>query len=283
MAILLVNVGIFAGPLNQSYFRPENLPQDDKVDIFKACLSSIASSCDFSQVIVKFHLDTPYKHREQELIDHIKKTFSNPEIDTKRNEYQKDWIETYNSLKDDKTIFYCCNHDHFFVNKPEYFQKCLDAFEEWSGKFATLFLTSFPEISTATKSCKDKIIGRVGPLLQYKMETFDSFILITKQLFKNWWVDEELPNIPFPRSDYHPYSLDKFKKDIPDQFAFAPLQEIFCHIDGYSTLHNNGAYLNDFPPFALDTIPKNPRSIKTLKNYCSPEWYWAYEAENETS
>lgn len=278
--ILLFNVGLFPDPLNQKYIR-STLPED-KVDIFKASLKNIAPLYDWGQVIIKFYLDSSYKHREQELIDFINDTFKdrNLIISKTRNEYQKDWIDTYNQLTDE-TIFYSCNHDHIFIGCPAYFKQCIETFEKEAGDYATLYLSHFGEIATSTTVNEEKLIGKVGPFLKYRMGTYDSFLIMTKKLFKNWWLDEILPNIPFPRSDYHPYSLNQFKKIEPEQFFFAPLREIFRHYDGYSTIHNNYAYFEDYPPMTLaeETIPP---PIEALRKYCNPKWYWAYEAENNT-
>lgn len=273
--ILLFNIFLTETGLNQSYKRSN--PPEDKLDIFKASLSSIAGLYNWTQVIIKFKLDKSFEERESELIRHIEELF--PEgvaIFNSRNESQIDWIETCDLLNSDPIIFYSCNHDHFFVGNPEYFRKAIETFSAEMGDYATMYLSHFPEIATSTITNKDKIQGKRGEFLIYDMPTYDSFIIITKKLFESWWKDETLPDIPFPRSDYHPYSIDKFKKIVKKQLFFAPLRELFRHYDGYSTIHNNYKYFDDYGSITLGEKIISP-PIETIKQYCAPEWYWAYE------
>lgn len=270
--ILLFNVYLCPSGLNQTYFRG-NLPTDDKVNVFKYCLSSLHNIYDWSQVIIKFKLHDVYKHRETELVDYIKNLFNgkNLSISTNRNEYQKDWRETCESLAEDDLIFYSGNHDHIFLDyRTDYFHKCVSDFRDNAGDYGALAITHFPELMAGAEGHRDKFIKECGVLLEHKMATFDSFIILTTKLFKDWWLDEDLGNAFVPRSDYHPVCLDKLKRNPQKpQSLFFSSRELFRHYDGYSTVHNNYGYSKTYTAL---TIPKGFFENQIRIKYNHPEY-----------
>ena len=56
-------------------------------------------------------------NRKDELKSFIESEFQDFDLvlEWKRNETQQDWINTYNLL-DDELIWFCCNHDHIFMD-----------------------------------------------------------------------------------------------------------------------------------------------------------------------
>ena len=102
--------------VNYTYDRG-NLPKDDQLDIFKYSLSSLSTAYPWSKVIIKVELEGKYLERKNELEEFIKNEFkeNNLVLEWERNKYQQDWIESF-KLLDDDLIWFCCNHDHIFID-----------------------------------------------------------------------------------------------------------------------------------------------------------------------
>ena len=99
--ILFVNTFITnENPNFKLSYQRGNLNTDDKLDIFKYSLASLAIAYDWSKVILKISLDNHYKQRQDELEQFIKVEFSKFDliIEWKRNEYQNDWKKLYSGL-----------------------------------------------------------------------------------------------------------------------------------------------------------------------------------------
>ena len=269
--ILFFNVYLEPNSLYFSYDRGR-LPTQDKVDVFKYCLTSVASIYKWSQVIIKFKLHDSYKHREEELIHYIKELFPNHpnlSISTTRNEYQKDWKATYEQFTDDDLIFFSCNHDHIFFDYGiEYFESCIDTFKKYKSEEASLYLTHYPEMVEHTRRHLGAKID--GPLVHYHTLNTDSFLIITRNLFKHWWIDPSYSEDKLiPRSDYKENSIFNLTP-IRGQHFFSTSRELFRHFDGYSHTHWPENLLNICPPIA---IPPRFFEKDTLVIYNFNEYY----------
>src|SRR5687768_16754782 len=126
--ILFFNTYLTPTTLKHTYNRGL-LHTDNKVDIFKYSLESIAPIYNWSQVIIQFELAPEFQDRYEELTKFITDLFPNqknlsirPGI---RNTHQKHWKKTVEELEQnkDKLIFFSCNHDHIFTDsQTEYFE-----------------------------------------------------------------------------------------------------------------------------------------------------------------
>ena len=215
------------------------LPKQDKLDIYKYSLASMATAYPWSKVIIYYQLSDEYQAREGELLEFIDEIFPNVQtiVRSKRNEYIKDWVDTYELLDDDLIWFYC-NHDHIFIESTEYLEKYVNIFrEKYSNKKASIYFSHWPEML-----CRPTSIEKNGGLTYAKWQTtdlVDSIQIITKQLYEEWWVREswkefngENPyEVFFPRSDFN-RALHQFK-DVDAWEVFIPLKELCRHFDGY--------------------------------------------------
>ena len=97
--ILLCNTFITetAPPIGKCFGVRDNLKSFSNFDVFKYSLASLAVAYPWSKVILKIELDEIYKDRKFELDNFIKEKFKDFKLDLswKRNEYQNDWIKTY--------------------------------------------------------------------------------------------------------------------------------------------------------------------------------------------
>ncbi len=236
----------------------KNLNQFSNLDIFKYSLASLAVAYPWSKVILKIELDKIYENKREELNNFIKKEFKNfqLELSWKRNEYQQDWINTYQNLNDELIWFYC-NHDHiFFDSNTEYLKELVDEMRTQTN--CSLQFSHWPEnIRTA------KLGGCSPPMdpktynthqnhLSVNNNNFDSIQIITKDLYYEWWCTGDFNNVKLPRPDYFGIGLAEIKS-IPNHKLIIPLKEICRHFDGYQhiPLHLGGPIDNSQCP-AID-------------------------------
>ena len=237
-----------------------NLNNHTNFDIFKYSLASLAIAYPWSKVILKIELDDIYKDKKKELNDFINKEFKNFKLDLswKRNEYQKDWINTYEDLDNDLIWFYC-NHDHIFFDPNQDYLKSL--VKNLRGKSLTsLQFSHWPEnIRTAKAGGHSHPISPSSYIihdnhLNIQCSNFDSIQIITKDLYYEWWCTGDFNTIKLPRPDYFGIGLAEIK-NLPIQTLIIPLKEICRHFDGYhhvpahlgGPIHNNQCPAIDIP------------------------------------
>jgi hypothetical protein len=247
--------------LQRVYYKYDrgNLQDYDQMDIFKYSLSSLSVAYPWSKVILKITLEGKYKERKQELEDYIKNEFKNFDLilEWKRNEYQQDWAETYKILDDD-LIWFCCNHDHIFIDSNiEYLENLVKSIKnDPNYPLTTCGFSHFPECIRMAKSGLH--LAPKDPT-SYKIEdrciTLDSTIhdsiqIITKQVYFEWWCKYDLKGGYFPRPESHWTISIGWIIPIPQIRFFIPLKEIVRHFDGYghSQISNYNCPALDIPP-----------------------------------
>ena len=189
--ILLCNTFITetAPPIGKCFGVRDNLKSFSNFDVFKYSLASLAVAYPWSKVILKIELDEIYKDRKFELDNFIKEKFKDFKLDLswKRNEYQNDWIKTYDDL-DNELIWFYCNHDHIFFDfNQDYLKELVKSLRGRS--LTSLQFSHWPEnIRTA------KLGGHSSPIdsstykihnnhLSINCSNFDSIQIITKDLY----------------------------------------------------------------------------------------------------
>jgi hypothetical protein len=225
-----------------------NLNVNNKLDIFKYSLASLAVAYPWSKVILKISLDNIYKHRQQELEDFIKTEFKdfNLILEWKRNECQNDWKQSY-ELLDNNLIWFYCNHDHiFFDSKNDYLKNIANQIK--NEKLCSLQFSHWPEnIRTAKKGTNYKIYD---DHISIESTNFDSIQIITKELYHKWWFEGEFNHIKLPRPDFFGIGLAEIKP-VPTHRLIVPLKEICRHFDGYQHIYppidNNQCPAIDIP------------------------------------
>jgi hypothetical protein len=214
----------------------------DKLDIYKYCLASISKIYPWKKVIINTKLDENYKHRQEELNVWIQQEFGEYDlvIRNDRNETQEQWQQDYESL-DDNLIWFSGNHDHAFIdNDYSYFKNFVNSFSDKTGKFALQF-SHWPELIYEPfyfgkeAEFKDKYVRMAG-------RYHHSLQVISKELYKYYWFDHELPK------DQVWGRTDNFFSDIFDEDVeiFVALKEFCRHFDGYQ--HSALTYPNNVVP-----------------------------------
>ncbi len=270
-----------------------NLKDYNKIEVLKYSLSTISKAYPWERVIILIELEGEYntKSNKEHLLDFIFQEFKGAEIyfSSKRNIFQEDWIKTYELINDD-FIFYMNAHDHIFIDSSKDYLKELEEKVKIDGdyEYKTICMShwcenirsakcgyinpywvNFDENGRPKKGVKttskynqfhptkwNKDYKATKDFIFYKGELFDSFNIITKKTYENWflqgkWDEEVLPLIP--NSLYY-YPLGKIemsrtegtgfmgigdlkrhmlKSPAPLQQIYVPYREIFRHFDGY--------------------------------------------------
>jgi len=260
-----------------------NLSTPNKLDVLKYSLASYAVAYPWKRVILNLELDPDYisLDRKQELKEFIYETFKNTEIfySERRNIHQKDWINSYKLINDD-IVFYQGNHDHIFIDSSTSYLKELVKLREEYGEKLSILTSHFPEaIRTAKGHYIDLSKGETKPSFfsdEYKIKNnhvyrtgkmIDSLIIITKEIFKNWFVEGDWNLINIPPSIFPSGKIELARTEgtgiinisgikeiinspMLDQSIIVPFKEIFRHFDGYwhQYISNNQCPALDIPP-----------------------------------
>lgn len=298
--IFLCNVFITDKKISKnSPYNRGNLKYHSNFDIFKYSIASLSKIYKWKRVILKIKLDTNYEHRKEELHNFIKSEFINTEIllSWNRNEYQKDWIETYDLLND-RLIWFYCNHDHIFIDSDnDHLIELVEKMKNDSDEYVSLTYSHWPECIRNIKLGLDAIGhgGLFNPdklsrdykieenFISHKSSAIDSIQIITKELYKSWWMEGNFPNVFLPRSDFFQVNLMHIKKLKWHKIIY-PLKELCRHFDGYNhvSILNNKCPSIDIPVgFFENNIQINYGSTSNNKNLInfdpSNKNYFAYE------
>jgi hypothetical protein len=216
-----------------------NLKKFSNYDIFKYSLASLSTAYDWSKVILKIKLDDIYAHKRDDLESFILNIFDPARLvlNWERNTNQHDWIKTYDLL-DDNLIWFYCNHDHIFIEPSRtYINQVVDAmvlendlcslaFSHWPECVRTAQLGGvWNPISPTSYKIEEKYMSVVG-------NSFDSIQIITKQLYKEWWLSGNFNEYFLPRPDYFGKGLAEIKS-VPVHKTIIPFKELCRHFDGY--------------------------------------------------
>ena len=262
-----------------------NLKTENKIDIAKYTLASLAKFYPWKRAIIKIQLDEDYysKENELELENFIKNEFKGIELfySNKRNLIQQDWIDTYSLINDD-LIHYCCNHDHVALNNSmDYVYNLIESIRNnHKGEHITITYSNWSEFIRTAKcgymDHNDYIPTKFN--LNYKLEEnyfsyegycYDSMHIISKNLYEDWFLkhdwDSSLnlfkPNtfksghIELPRTDgVGLIDLGAIRNHIfhdPThiQKIIIPYKELARHLDGhyYQGITNNQVPALDIP------------------------------------
>jgi len=263
-----------------------NLKSDNKLDILKYMISSLAVAYPWKKAIIKVELDESYSlnNEEEKLKEFICNEFSNTELiySNKRNVVQQDWIDTYD-LINDELIYHICSHDHIFLGSSQDYLISLvnEIKEKYKDNYLTLTLSHWPEVIRAAKSgyidYHETFPSKHNE--NYKLEEnfisydgfcYDSIHIISKNLFKDWYLtgkwDDALKFYPphtfksnhleLPRIDgvgITDLNMVRNKLlNIPtlEQKIIVPYKELVRHFDGYNHVHitNNQCPAIEIPP-----------------------------------
>jgi hypothetical protein len=236
-----------------------NLSNYNQIEVFKYSLASLSIAYPWSRVIIKVKLENKYLDRKIELKNFIEDTFKNFDLilEWERNEYQQDWINTYELLNND-LIWFCCNHDHIFIDSStEYLSSVVNQIKlDKRYPMIAMGFSHFPEhIMWAKRGMHLLPHDPSSYLIEDKYMSVDSTIhdsimIITKDVYYKWWCEESLNGGYFPRPETHYGISIGWIKPMPILRYFIPFKEICRHFDGYghSNISNDNCPALDIPP-----------------------------------
>jgi hypothetical protein len=245
--ILFCNTFITETPVNPNWGYKKDVPRKNlksfsNFDIFKYSLASLAVAYDWSKVILKISLDDIYKHRQNELEEFIRAEFGRFDLilEWKRNEYQNDWKKDYELINNNLIWFYC-NHDHIFIDSSkEYLSRIAEIINK--EELCSMIFSHYPEcIRTAKQDLYPYVKSHPITPINYEIHddyvstaavNFDSMMIITKDLYYEWWFNGEFNQYKLPRPDFFGKGLSEIKP-VPVHKILISLKEICRHFDGY--------------------------------------------------
>lgn len=218
------------------------LKEFSSLDVFKYSLASLAPIYKWKRVILNISLDEIYIEKKDELERFIKQEFDGfpTHISWKRNEYQLEWQKSYDLLDDD-LIWFSCNHDHICLDSnSNYLNHIVSKMREEQDKPISSYFTHWPEnIAYVSRTYKPKHLKIYDDYATINQETCDSINIISKELYKTWWLSKKLPdNLKFPRPDWMWNMLSNFFQ-VPHQKQYIQFKEQSRHFDAYYHMTRN--------------------------------------------
>jgi hypothetical protein len=258
-----------------------NLDRPNKLDILKYSLASYAIAYPWKRVILNLQLDGVYNTEENriELKQFVEEEFKNFDLyfSDIRNKHQEDYFKTYELINDD-VIFYQCNHDHIFIDNSTDYLEELVKLREIYGPNLTISTSHWPE-AIRTAKCGYMDHSEETPSVfseKYQLynnyifregKVLDSLIVITKEIYQNWFLEGDWNNIKFPPGIFASDKLelprsegvgvigiggikDVMQSPFINQQVVIPYKELFRHFDGYyhQKITNNQCPAIDIPP-----------------------------------
>jgi len=259
--VLLFNVYLTNSPANASLnLERGTLPYHSKVDVTKYSLASLAVAYKWTRAIINVEFADEYKNQIEDFTKYVYETFKGIDLifSTTRNTFQQGWIKTYDKINDE-VILYLGNHDHIFLDSStEYLEQLVEEVRTGNYINPTVPISHWPENIRWAKSgyidLKESTPRRlndnykINPLhISYNTVCIDSLIILTKSLYKEWFLSESWKeSFKLPRTEgVGELSLITIKqiynKTLPFQTILTPYRELFRHFDGYmhQLINNN--------------------------------------------
>ena len=258
-----------------------NLDRPNKLDILKYSLVSYAIAYPWKRVILNLQLDGVYNTEENriELKQFVEEEFKNFDLyfSDIRNKHQEDYFKTYELINDD-VIFYQCNHDHIFIDNSTDYLEELVKLREIYGPNLTISTSHWPEAIRTAKCGYMDHSEEIPSVFSEKYQlcnnyifregkVLDSLIIITKEIYQNWFLEGDWNNIKFPPGIFASDKLelprtegvgvigiggikDVMQSPFINQQVAIPYKELFRHFDGYyhQKITNNQCPAIDIPP-----------------------------------
>lgn len=204
------------------------LPQEDKVDVFKFMLESLAVYPSWNKVGLYIKLDSQYESRKQELQEYIISLFPNCDLGWYRNEHQTDWrIALEDFIANGENTFFSCNHDHIFIGRISTLKLIDDELKRVTqDRIRQCYISHWPEMIGLAYHHKHK---EYDGLVSFKMGTRDGIQILSSDALRYWFFESDYGDLKFGRTDgVHTQNIPHEEAEILVSF-----QECVRHFDGY--------------------------------------------------
>jgi len=268
--ILIINSKITAyRGLNYRQEENTKYPQNNRVDVFKYCLSAFEKMKPIlSKVFLYIEISSEFSDRKIELENYIKELFP-PDLlilNWYRNNYKSDWMNVCEEVKkiDDDIIWHSGNDDHIFIDSS------LDVLIEGIGllknddnPMTQMSFSHEPEMIKVATHLNGQL-NDSGNFVKIKWRNTDGIHIVKKDRFLKYWQEICPPNLV----NFRPDGICDFNNPIcTDELlisdVYVPTKELVRHFDGYGHV---GKLNNITPPLF---IPKGffEKNIKIKYGY----------------
>lgn len=241
---LFINVFLTPDSLGNGYLRGQ-LPMDDKVDIFKFMLNSLAVIPYWTNVYIYCKLDEPFKHRQKEIEDYVNKYFTRNLCILKfdRNETIREWKKAMQEVINygHEITYFCNNHDHIFIGQLDTIDSIQEELSKKTDKkWRQVYSTHWPQVIPGAYFGTDNLVSDG----YYKIydEGFISFLhassdgiqFVTQDVLYHWFFECNYPpDLKFGRLDGM-LRLTAHKDIKNHTETLVPFEECFRHYEGYN-------------------------------------------------
>lgn len=239
-----------------NYRQEENphYPQNNRVDVFKYCLSAFEKMKPIlSKVLLYIEISSEFSHRRDELENYIKELFP-PEIlilNWYRNNFKSDWLsvcEEVNNI-DDEIIWHSGNDDHIFIDSSlDVLKEGIELIKNDSDMMAQMTFSHSPEmIKVATYL--DGTLNESGNYVKIRWKNTDGIHIVKKNRFLKYWKYI----CPSDKMNFRPDGICDFNNPLcTDEEllsnVYVPTRELVRHFDGYGHV---GRLNNITPPLFI--------------------------------
>jgi hypothetical protein len=228
----------------------------DKLNVFKYTLASY-SVIKWSHVIIYYDLDIGYEGRHEELKGWINSLFINPIVYDYRLTHQSQWLKAMEevfSFEEDDLVWFCCNHDHVFIDYDTDLLYKLEAKLSSMSKvypYVACGFTHWPEYLAYSAQpnyhpyphCRGIIIENTDEYCVVEGWIYnDAIVIVNKNWLKCLWCEVDYGDIRIARPDGVPGV-----RVIPTR-TIVPYRELVRHYDVYSHVNID---INLCPPLQM--------------------------------
>lgn len=230
--ILLINVKITKFGLSH-YARASWLPEYDRVDIFKYCLTSYAAmlplidKCEFY-----IELAPEFADRREELENYIRSIYPGHKLNLNwyRHYYSRDWKQWCDTmqLKDDDIIWFAGNDDHIFMDYDLSVVKAgIKLLKEDCELLGQVYYSHWHEQIRLAYHEGGKLTDDKKYIVR-PFHTFDAITMMAAYRWKKYW-ETDWGDLQVWRTD----ALWHVNYQLTGN-VYTPTRELVRHYDGYS-------------------------------------------------
>lgn len=259
--ILIINSKITsARGVNYRQEENRNYPQNNRVDVFKYCLSAFEKMKPIlSKVFLYLEISPEFSDRKDELENYIKELFP-PEIlflNWYRNNFKNDWLGVCEEVSkiDDDIIWHSGNDDHIFIDSSlDVLKEGIELIRNDEDPMAQMAFSHFPEMIKLAKHLNGQL-NETKNYVKIKWKNTCGIHIVKKARFLKYWNlictpdkltfrPDGICDVNTPFDFRNPFCSDE---ELLSN-VYVPTRELVRHFDGYAHV---GRLNNISPPLFI--------------------------------
>lgn len=253
--ILLINSKITAHRgLNYRQEENPNHPQNNRMDVFKYCLSAFEKMKPIlSKVFLYIEVSSEFSDRRDELENYIKELFP-PEmlvLNWYRNNFKSDWLNVCEEINkvDDDVIWHSGNDDHIFIDSSlDVLKEGIELIKNDNEMMSQMSFSHTPEMIKVASYLNGELTES-GNYVKIRWRNTDGIHIVKKDRFLLYWKHICEPD----KLNFRPDGICDFNNPIcTDELlvsnVYVPTRELVRHFDGYGHV---GKLNNISPPLFI--------------------------------